>query len=80
LQTWEESNKGTIGNFCKHGKRANRELSGTFANMGTEQQGNNWELLQTWEESNKGTIGNFCKHGKRATREQLGTFANMGRE
>ncbi len=51
---------------------------GTFANMGREQQGNNWELLQTWEESNKGTIGNLCKHGNRATREQLGTFANMG--
>jgi len=66
---------------------------GTFANMGREQKGNNWERLQTWEESNKGnnwellqtceqrnkgTFGNFCKHGNRATREQLGTFANMG--
>jgi hypothetical protein len=53
---------------------------GTFANMGREQQGNNWERFQTWEESNKGTIGNVCKHGNRATREQLGTFANMGTE
>jgi hypothetical protein len=36
LQTWEQSNKGTIGNFCKHGKRATREQLGTFANMGRE--------------------------------------------
>lgn len=55
LQTWEESNKGTIGNFCKHANRETRELLGTFANMGTEQQENNWELLRTWEHSNKGT-------------------------
>ncbi len=55
LQTWEESNKGTIGNFCKHANRETRELLGTFANMGTEQQENNWELLRTWEQSNKGT-------------------------
>jgi hypothetical protein len=40
LQTWEQSNKGTIGNVSKHGNRATREQLGTFANMGTEQQGN----------------------------------------
>jgi len=70
----------TIGNVCKHAKRAKGEQLGTYANMGTEQQGNNWELMQTWEQSNKGTIENVCKHGNRGTREQLGTFANTGAE
>jgi len=55
MQRREQSNKGTIGNVCKHGNIATREQLGTLANTGTEQQGNNWERLQTWEQSNKGT-------------------------
>jgi hypothetical protein len=34
--------------------------------MGTEQQGNNWELLQTWEQSNKGT----CRLASASAREE----------